>query len=233
VISNQSVWVIIPAYNEAATIGMIISELSQLDFAGILVINDGSKDETSQIANESGAIVLDHVINQGVGAAIRTGLRFLERQGAEWAVQIDADGQHRLESINGMLQKNDCDLVIGQRNWEQYKFGVFRKCAQFALLQTLKLNGVNQINDPTSGFRLFSKRAIKVLSTEMPANFIGDTVEALIISKRHGLRVIGVPVEMDQRNFGKSSHTGPRIVRAFITAFLYSISYKPRRIKND
>jgi hypothetical protein len=65
----------------------------------------------------------------------------------------------------------------------------------------------------------------------MPSNFIGDTVEALIISQRSGLRVTGVQVEMTEREYGESSHTGPKIVRAFFTAFLYSISYAPRRIK--
>ena len=232
-ISNRAVWVIIPAYNEAATIGKIISELKHFGFAGILVVNDGSSDQTSSIAKTNGATVLDHVINQGVGAAIRTGLKFLKRKNVEWAIQIDADGQHSLESINGMLKKDSYDLVIGQRNWNQYQFGFFRKCAQLMLIQTLKLNGMKNINDPTSGFRLFSKKAIKLLSTEMPSNFIGDTVEALIISQRHGLRVAGAPVEMSQRNFGESSHTGPRIIKAFFVAFLYSISYIPRRIKND
>ncbi len=221
----------IPAYNEAATIGKIVSELSHFHFAGILVINDGSSDQTSTIAKKNGAIVLDHVINQGVGAAIRTGLKFLKRENAEWAIQIDGDGQHRLESINGMLMADSYDLVIGQRNWNRYKFGVLRKTAQILLLQSLKLNGVRNINDPTSGFRLFSKKAIELLSTEMPSNFIGDTVEALIISQRSGLRVTGVQVEMTEREYGESSHTGPKIVRAFFTAFLYSISYAPRRIK--
>ena len=232
-ISNRSVWVLIPAYNEAATIGKIISELSHFRFAGILVINDGSNDQTSTIAKENGAIVLDHVINQGVGAAIRTGLTFLKREDAEWAIQIDGDGQHRLESIEGILKADSYDLVIGQRNWNRYKFGVLRKTAQILLLQTLKLNGVKNINDPTSGFRLFSKKAIDLLSTEMPSNFIGDTVEALIISQRSGLRVTGVQVEMTEREHGESSHAGPKIVRAFFTAFLYSISYTPRRRKND
>ena len=232
-ISNRSVWVLIPAYNEAATIGKIVSELAHFRFAGILVINDGSNDQTSTIAKENGAIVLDHVINQGVGAAIRTGLKFLKREDAEWAIQIDGDGQHRLESINGMLKSDSYDLVIGQRNWNRYKFGVLRKTAQILLLQTLKLNGVKNINDPTSGFRLFSKKAIDLLATEMPSNFIGDTVEALIISQRSGLRVTGVQVEMTAREHGESSHAGPRIVKAFFTAFLYSISYIPRRVKND
>ena len=230
-ISNRSVWVFIPAYNEAATIGKIVSELSHFRFAGILVINDGSSDQTSTIAKENGAIVLDHVINQGVGAAIRTGLKFLKREDAEWAIQIDGDGQHRLESINDMLMADSYDLVIGQRNWNRYEFGVLRKTAQILLLQSLKLNGVRNINDPTSGFRLFNKKAIHLLSTEMPSNFIGDTVEALIISQRSGLRVTGVQVEMTEREYGESSHTGPKIVRAFFTAFLYSISYAPRRIK--
>jgi glycosyltransferase involved in cell wall biosynthesis len=233
VISKELVWVLIPAYNEEAAIGSIVSELNSQSFAGVVVVNDGSTDQTSRVAGESGAIVLDHVINQGVGAAIRTGLKYLEKKGADWGLQVDGDGQHDLKSINQMLSNDSFDLVIGQRDWTKYQFGLFRKMAQRALLFILRANGVTGINDPTSGFRLFSNNSIKLLSREMPSNFLGDTVEALIISKRHSHSIGGVTVLMSPRAFGQSSHSGSRIVRAFASALLYSISYFPRRSKND
>ncbi len=232
-ISKETVGELIPAYNEEAAISSIVSELSSQSFAGVVVINDGSSDKTSSIARESGAIVLDHVINQGVGAAIRTGLKYLDKRGADWGLQIDGDGQHDLNSINQMLASDSFDLVIGQRDWTKYQFGLFRKSAQRALLLTLRANGVKGINDPTSGFRLFSRKSIRLLSREMPSNFLGDTVEALIISKRNSHSIGGVTVLMTPRAFGQSSHSGSRIVRAFASALLYSISYFPRRSKND
>ena len=168
-----------------------------------------------------------------MGAAIRTGLKFLNQKNVEWILQIDADGQHSLDSTIELLKSDSYDLLIGQRNWDEYKFGLFRKTAQKMLIFILRLNGVKNISDPTSGFRLFSKKAIAILSLEMPSNFIGDTVETLIIAKRHKLQVSGVVVKMIPRMAGESSHTGPRIIKAFILAFLYSLSYFPRRIRND
>ena len=221
----------IPAFNEADNIERVLQELIQIGFGGYIVVDDGSADSTARLASNNGAVVLRHPINQGVGAALRTGLTYAKSTGIEWILQIDGDGQHSTNSISEMLTHNSADLVIGTRDWENYTFGKVRKLAQLMLIFTLYLNGVRGVNDPTSGFRLFGKKAIHFYSAAMPPNFIGDTVEALILGSKEGLRIESQLVQMTTRQSGRSSHTGLKIVRAFLVALLYSISYTTKKGK--
>ena len=230
-ISNEQVWVLIPAFNEASSIESVLSELIQCGFGGYIVVDDGSTDSTANIAAKYGAVVLIHPINQGVGAALRTGLSFADSKGIDWVLQIDGDGQHSIASISAMLTHDSADLIIGTRDWKNYKFGIIRKLAQLFLLFTLYLNGVRGVNDPTSGFRLFGKNAIDFYSKAMPPNFIGDTVETLILGVKEGLKIESQLVQMSTRQFGESSHTGIKIVRAYLVATLYSISYTTKKGK--
>ena len=230
-ISKERVWVLIPAFNEANSIERVLTELIQCGFGGYIVVDDGSTDATASKASNFGAIVLRHPINQGVGAALRTGLSFASSAGIEWVLQIDGDGQHSIASTPSMLAHNSADLIIGTRDWENYKFGTARKIAQLFLIFTLYLNGVRGVSDPTSGFRLFGKKAIDFYSNAMPPNFIGDTVEALILGAKQGLSIESQVVQMSTRKSGESSHTGMKIARAFLVAILYSISYTTKKGK--
>ena len=230
-ISKEQVWVLIPAFNEAENIERVLSELNQYEFGGYIVVDDGSTDSTAELASKFGAIILSHPINQGVGAALKTGLSYAKSKEIEWILQIDGDGQHSISSTSAMLTHNSADLIIGTRDWENYKFGTVRKLAQLFLLFTLYLNGVRGVNDPTSGFRIFGKKAIDFYSDAMPPNFIGDTVEALILGVKEGLKIESQVVQMSIRQSGKSSHTGMKIVRAFLVATLYSISYTTKKGK--
>ena len=230
-ISKEQVWVLIPAFNEADNIERVLNELIQCEFGGYILVDDGSTDCTANLASNYGVVVLIHPINQGVGAALRTGLNYAKSTGIEWILQVDGDGQHSIASISGMLTHGSADLIIGTRDWEKYEFGKVRKLAQLFLIFTLYLNGVRGVNDPTSGFRLFGKRAIDFYSDAMPPNFIGDTVEALILGAKEGLTIESQLVQMSARQSGKSSHTGVKIVRAFLVATLYSISYTTKKGK--
>lgn len=230
-IAKEQVWVLIPAFNEAENIERVLQELIQIGFGGYIVVDDGSADSTANLASINGAVVLKHPINQGVGAALRTGLSYASLTGIEWILQIDGDGQHSIASTSAMLTHNSADLVIGTRDWTNYEFGKVRKLAQLFLIFTLYLNGVRGVNDPTSGFRLFGKKAIDFYSDAMPPNFIGDTVEALILGAKEGLKIENQLVQMSTRKAGESSHTGLKIVKAFLVAFLYSISYTTKKGK--
>ena len=224
-ISKERVWVLIPAFNEAKNIGKVLDEIAEHNLGGCIVVDDGSTDNTQEVVRKRKVIVLRHPVNQGVGAALRTGLTFAKQSNVEWILQIDADGQHSLGCISDLLTHIHADLTIGTRDWNKYRFGAVRKSAQQLLLFTLRLNGVKGVNDPTSGFRLFGEKAINFYSESMPPNFIGDTVEALILGSKEGLIIESQVVEMSPRQFGRSSHTGWRIVKAFLVACLYSISY--------
>ena len=230
-ISKEQVWVLIPAFNEADNIERVISELIRYEFGGYIVVDDGSTDSTAYLASKHGVVVLRHPINQGVGAALKTGLNYANSAGIEWILQIDGDGQHSIASTSAMLTHGSADLIIGTRDWANYEFGKVRKLAQLFLLFTLYLSGVRGVNDPTSGFRLFGKKAIEFYSDAMPPNFIGDTVEALILGAKEGLKIESQVVQMSTRQSGKSSHTGMKIVRAFLVATLYSISYTTKKGK--
>jgi glycosyltransferase involved in cell wall biosynthesis len=230
--SKSDLHVLIPAFNEEASIETVILALKSLAYERIIVVDDGSSDETALRAQRLGCIVLSHPINLGVGAAIRTGLRYAELNGVTEIVQIDADGQHSPSSIVNLLDKSNCDLVIGCRDWDEYKFGIFRRGAQKALKVSLSLNGVPNISDPTSGFRLYRKNAIVVLAERMPSNFLGDTIESLIIASQFGLRIDSADAEIHVRYAGKPSHHGFKIVKAFITALTYSLTHLLQRQKH-
>lgn len=230
-ISKGHVWVLIPAFNEVENIGNVLDELMTFGFAGYIVVDDGSTDNTQVIARQKGAVVLRHPINQGVGAALRTGLSYAKENNIQWVLQIDGDGQHSANSIADLLTHDECDLAIGTRDWEKYHFGNVRKLAQQLLILTLRLNGVKGMNDPTSGFRLFGRNAIKFYADKMPPNFIGDTVEALILGSKEGLKIESQVVLMTPRQSGKSSHTGLKIIKAFLVSILYAISYTGKKGK--
>jgi len=150
VISKGQVWVLIPAFNEVQNIGKVLERLMEDGFGGYIVVDDGSTDNTQDIARHRGAVVLRHPINQGVGAALRTGLSYAKESNIEWVLQIDGDGQHSAASIADLLSHDNCDLTIGTRDWNRYHFGILRKLAQQLLIFTLRLNGVKGVNDPTS-----------------------------------------------------------------------------------
>jgi glycosyltransferase involved in cell wall biosynthesis len=232
VISNDQVWILIPAFNESQSIEKVISSLLPLGFGGCIVVDDGSLDQTYELARSAGAKVLRHPINLGVGAALRTGLKYAANNEISWVVQIDADGQHDVNSIAKLLTHREADLTIGTRDWEQYHFGFVRSFGQKLLILALVLNGVRGISDPTSGFRLFSKRAIEFFSICIPANFIGDTVEALILAKKNGLKIENQIVQMSYRTAGQPSHSGLKIVYAFAASVLYAITYTTKRKQN-
>ena len=114
---STSIWLIIPAYNEAAVIGRVVDDLAWRGFT-IVVVDDGSTDETGVKAGAAGAIVVTHPINLGQGAALQTGIQFALRQGADTIVTFDADGQHRAADIDGLidaLATYKADFALGSR----------------------------------------------------------------------------------------------------------------------
>jgi glycosyltransferase involved in cell wall biosynthesis len=115
--TNASVWIVIPAYNEAEVIGKVIRDLLAKQY-NVVVIDDFSKDETSRIALQNGAHVLRHIVNLGQGAALQTGISFALNKGAEFIVTFDGDGQHSTEEISRLLaplRNDDFEVTLGSR----------------------------------------------------------------------------------------------------------------------
>ena len=209
---EQRVLVIVPAWNEEATVGATVRDIGLTNpGVDVLVVDDGSADHTAQIAREAGARVARLPFNLGVGGAMRTGYRYAERHGYDVAVQVDADGQHDPRFISALLEGLDqADVVVGARfahRGDTYQVRGPRRWAMILLAWVLSRIARTRLTDVTSGFRAANRRAIGVFAAHYPAEYLGDTVESLVIAVRTGCRVTQVPVDMRVRAAGQASQS--------------------------
>ncbi|QXE90926.1 glycosyltransferase family 2 protein [Geomonas subterranea] len=199
---------IIPAYNEARNITAVIEDLKC--FSGdILVVNDGSTDDTAAVAKGLGAEVVSHPFNLGIGGTVQTGLRYAYEHGYDMAIQFDGDGQHRgdqIFKIVELVQRGEADLVIGSRTLPGgYKMGITRFIGSRIFHCLIRCLAGKAIHDPTSGFRCYGKQTIRLFSRFYTDDY--PEVESIITAARNGLRVVEVPVLMRGRLSGHSSIT--------------------------
>lgn len=207
---KNRILVIMPAWNEADCVGATVSEVLSLDEPyDVLVVNDGSTDATSTIASHAGATVLNLPFNLGVGGAMRAGFKYAQRLGYKTVIQVDADGQHDPRNIREVLNGlNDADISIGARfaNRGDYTVSGPRKWAMKFLAAVLSGLAKTPLTDVTSGFRAGNERAIAQYLDHYPAEYLGDTIDSLVVAIRSGLTVTQVPVEMRPRQGGTPSH---------------------------
>lgn len=199
---------IVPAYNEARNIRAVVEDLRC--FGGdILVVNDGSTDDTAAVAKGLGAHVISHPFNLGIGGTVQTGLKYARDCGYDMAIQFDGDGQHRADQIFkiiDLVKRGEADLVIGSRTLPGgYKMGVTRFIGSRIFHCLIKFLSGHAIEDPTSGFRCYGKRTIRLFSRFYSDDY--PEVESIITAARSGLRVVEVPVLMRGRLSGHSSIT--------------------------
>lgn len=208
-------WLVVcPALNESASIAGVVAEITEaVPEALVLVVDDGSTDATAAVARAAGARVLRLPFNIGVGAAVRVGLLFASRHGIGVVVQCDADGQHPADAIAALVAGlADADVVLGAR-WAgsgAYRARGPRRWAMTLLARVLSAVHHTRLDDVTSGFRAFGPRAVEVLSAELPPEYLGDTLDALVIARARGLRVRQVPVAFRARSGGVPSHAPAR-----------------------
>lgn len=205
--------VVVPAWNEQITLPAVIADVrAHIPWADLLIVDDGSTDATSAVARSAGETVLQLPLNLGVGGAMRAGYRYAQRHGYDYAVQLDADGQHDPTEIPRLLaaSQEGADVVIGARFAEKGGYdirGPRRWTMRFLSVVLSRVTGT-RLTDTTSGFKLSNARAIGVFAENYPAEYLGDTIEALVIASRAGLTVTQVGVEMRPRAGGVPSH-GP------------------------
>lgn len=219
--------IIVPAFNEEASVAAVIEEVTrEIPDATCLVVDDGSRDRTAAVARAAGASVLQLPINLGVGGAMRAGYRYAVENGYAVAVQIDADGQHEPSRVPELIAAlGQADIVIGARfaGLGTYTVSGPRKWAMSFLSRTLSRAARTRLTDTTSGFKACGPRAIALFAREMPAEYLGDTIEALVIATKNGLVVRQVAVEMRARTAGTPSHnpikSGVYLVRAVFALF--------------
>lgn len=197
---------VVPALNEASTVGDVVRAASD-HVDHVVVVDDGSTDETAAAAAGAGAVVVSHARRLGVGAAVASGLARAHALGATAVVQVDGDGQHNAAYIPAVVAPlaDGADLVVGTRFEHGFEMSRTRRVvlAGFARLISYRLG--TKVADPTSGFRAFSPRAVAALTPVFPLKYLSDTVEVLYLAADHGLRVTTVPVEMTARVAGKPS----------------------------
>ncbi|MCX8014442.1 MAG: glycosyltransferase family 2 protein [candidate division WOR-3 bacterium] len=203
---------IVPAYNESETIELVIKEIfEKVPGIDVCVVNDGSIDDTAEKARKAGAIVISLPFNMGIGAAVQTGFMYAVQNQYDYAVQVDADGQHNPIYINEMisiLKSSNYDVVSGSRflNKTGYKAPWLRRLG-IKILEIINRVFVKQkITDCTSGFRAFNRSALKFLAQIYPEDY--PEPEVLIILKKNKFRIVEIPVVMRNRLGGKSSIRG-------------------------
>jgi glycosyltransferase involved in cell wall biosynthesis len=201
--------VAIPAWNESGSIQDVIAKVREhRPDADILVVNDGSTDDTAELAQQAGASVVSLPFNVGVGGAMRTAFLYAKRGAYSAVVQVDADGQHDPADLDRVLDGlADADVVVGTRFHENsmYFVGGPRRWAMRLLSWSLSRMNKGTITDPTSGFRSAGPRAIDLFAVEYPADYLGDTVGSLAIAIRRGLVIHETPVTMYFRQTGRPS----------------------------
>ncbi len=157
---KENAWVVIAAYNEEAHIKSVVSEVQEF-CKNIIVVDDGSKDKTYELAKSAGALVLKHIINMGKGAAVKTGCDFALKKGAEILVLVDGDGQHEPKEIPNFLKALEGkDIVFGFRGFNRHMPFV-RKIGNITISKATRLlYGIN-ILDTQCGYRAFTSKAYK------------------------------------------------------------------------
>ncbi len=210
-VGKSETLIIVPAFNEGESIEQVIHELLQyMPKSNILVVDDGSQDNTFQKASKLGVKCIRLPFNLGVGGAVRAGFVFAIRNEFRAAIQFDADGQHDPRYIEQLiLGLGETDVVIGSRfaGVGSYRTIGPRRWAMRFLARTVSVITRTKLNDVTSGFRATGPRALELFSREYPVEYLGDTVESILMGHKSGLTFSQIPVEMRYRTTGKPSQS--------------------------
>ena len=204
---------IVPAYNEAESLAFTLADLREhAPEFDVVVIDDGSTDETAAVARSCGVPVLRHPFNLGIGGAVQSGYQFAFDRDYDVAVQVDGDGQHSAAALGPMLEalkrEADVNMVTGSRFLEEDDGEGFRSTRSRRIgiglfARVLSLVTGRRVTDPTSGLRMCDRAGIALFARDYPHDF--PEVEAVLMIHHHQLTAIEVPVLMRDRHGGVSS----------------------------
>jgi len=191
--------VCIPAYNQAKTVSDVVL-MSKKYADEIIVCDDGSADNTFEIAKKAGATVIQHPVNRGYGCAIKTLFQAAKKRNADIMITLDSDGQHIPEQIPRLtesLLKNECDVVIGSRflnDETKHKVPKYRSIGIKAITKFAKIASFENLTDAQSGFRAYSRNAVEKL--ELSEDGMSISTEILIDCKEKNLFICEVPIDV-------------------------------------
>lgn len=202
--------IVMPALNEQESVADVIREAyEKLPGVSILVVDDGSTDATAEVAKRAGATVASLPFNLGVGGAMRVGFNYALEHGYDNVVQVDSDGQHDPAGVEALVARLDvADVVLGARFAGEGDYSVKgpRRWAMVVLSTILSRIAKTKLTDTTSGFRASGPRAVRLFADHYPSEYLGDTIESLVIAARSGCTIEQLPVAMRPRAGGTPSH---------------------------
>lgn len=207
---DKKILVIVPAFNECGNIGRTVEDIRRVSLSvDILVIDDGSLDQSAQEARDAGGMVVSLPFNLGIGAAVQTGFQYARRHDYDIAVQIDGDGQHDAGFLSKIIEpilRDEADMTVGSRFLENtggFQSSFSRRLGINFFVHLINvLTGV-KVNDPTSGFRAYNKKMIALFSDYYPYDF--PEPEAVVVAQQNQARIMEVAVTMRPRQAGNSS----------------------------
>jgi glycosyltransferase involved in cell wall biosynthesis len=207
---------IVPAFNEEQNIGRVLDELRAFDPGlEVVVVSDGSVDRTAAVAADHGAHVIQLPFNLGIGGAVQTGFRFAWENGYQLAVRCDGDAQHdpaELPKVIAPVIAGEADIAVGSRfaSGEGYRSTATRRLGIRLLALIVSAIARQRVTDTTSGFQALNRRALGLFAADYPHDY--PEVEGMVMTIRHRLRLVEVPVRMREREHGTSSITALRSV---------------------
>ncbi len=223
--SAARILVILPALNEGRSIAQTVRGIREgLPAADMLVVNDGSSDDTTAEARKAGALVLELPYNLGIGAAVQAGFQFARANDYDIVLRNDGDGQHAPQNnavLLARLASEEADVVIGSRFIDvqgDYGTPLLRRLGSAILARLLSAIIGQRVTDPTSGCAAFNRDAIKLFAGAYPHDY--PEPEAIVMLHRSGLRQVEAPVKMIPRQHGDSSITPLRSVYYMIKVIL-------------
>ena len=219
--------IIIPTYNEEGNIGSVIENIRKYSDADIIVIDDGSNDLTSAVAQKSKAFVIRHPFNMGYGVALQTGYKYALENNYDVLLQIDGDGQHNpahIPELINQVENSNCDVVIGSRFFAQsdYKAGFLKSLGVKLFGYIIWVITDKRITDPTSGYQCLKKKVFELFTRDtFPYDYPDANV--IIMLHRSGFNVMEIPVEMIPNPDGRSMHRGIFNISYYIFKMFLSI----------
>lgn len=205
--------IVIPAYNEEENIVKVYKNIKKFDKNNkydVIVINDGSKDNTLKLLKENKIPHIDLINNLGIGGAVQTGYKYALSEGYDIAVQFDGDGQHSIENVKDIIkpiEEGTCNMVIGSRfidkTSSEFKSTKMRRIGINIISFFIKLVTKKKIYDTTSGFRAIDKKIIKLFADDYPVEYPEPVSTTKVLRKKY--KVEEVPVKMNERESGVSS----------------------------
>jgi glycosyltransferase involved in cell wall biosynthesis len=221
----NTIYIVIPSYNEDQMLPKTIQSLHKRGYQNIIVVDDGSSDQTEKIMSKNKNVVyIRHIINRGQGAAVTTGLEAAKMLDADMAITFDADGQHDPKDIQKLIEtiQKGYDIVLGYRNLKKETMPVSKIIANSLANMVTKLFYGIQVKDSQSGLRAYSRKAIACIDTKSDRyEFYSEVLREI---NRHALRLAEVPITVYYTEYAMNKHNKQNMINALKTLYRLILS---------